>query len=67
MTLIDTADAYAKDDDEVGHNERLIAKALQGRYDDVIVATKAGHIRPGGALGGRRPPRAHPRRPARPR
>src|SRR3954463_14675137 len=49
VTLIDTADAYAKDDSEVGHNERLIAKALQGRYDDVIVATKAGHIRPGGA------------------
>src|SRR3954449_13192250 len=49
VNLIDTADAYAKDDSEVGHNERLIAKALQGRYDDVIVATKAGHIRPGGA------------------
>jgi aryl-alcohol dehydrogenase-like predicted oxidoreductase len=49
VNLIDTADAYCKDADEVGHNERLIAKALQGRYDDVIVATKAGHIRPGGA------------------
>jgi aryl-alcohol dehydrogenase-like predicted oxidoreductase len=49
VNLIDTADAYCKDGDEVGHNERLIAKALQGRYDDVIVATKAGHIRPGGA------------------
>ena len=41
VNLIDTADAYCKDADEVGHNERLIAKALQGRYDDVIVATKA--------------------------
>jgi len=49
VNLIDTADAYCKDGAEVGHNERLIAKALQGRYDDVIVATKAGHIRPGGA------------------
>src|SRR3954464_1514009 len=49
VNLIDTADAYCKDGDEVGHNERLIAKALQGRYDDVIVATKAGHTRPGGA------------------
>ena len=29
VNLIDTADAYALDDDEVGHNERLIAKALQ--------------------------------------
>ncbi len=47
--LIDTADAYAKDESEVGHNERLIAKALRGRRDDVIVATKGGHIRPGGA------------------
>jgi aryl-alcohol dehydrogenase-like predicted oxidoreductase len=49
VNLIDTADAYCLGEDDVGHNERLIAKALQGRYDDVIVATKAGHIRPGGA------------------
>ena len=49
INLIDTADAYGAGEDEVGHNERLIAKALQGRYDDVIVATKAGHTRPGGA------------------
>ena len=46
--LIDTADAYAEDEDDVGHNERLIAKALRGRRDDVIVATKGGHTRPGG-------------------
>jgi aryl-alcohol dehydrogenase-like predicted oxidoreductase len=49
VNLIDTADAYCKDGDEVGHNERLIAKALRGRRDGVLVATKAGHIRPGGA------------------
>jgi aryl-alcohol dehydrogenase-like predicted oxidoreductase len=49
VTLIDTADAYAMNEDEVGHNERLIAKALKGRRDGVLVATKAGHIRPGGA------------------
>jgi aryl-alcohol dehydrogenase-like predicted oxidoreductase len=49
VTLIDTADAYAIDEDEVGHNERLIAKALKGRRDGVLVATKAGHIRPDGA------------------
>jgi aryl-alcohol dehydrogenase-like predicted oxidoreductase len=49
VNLIDTADAYCVDDSEVGHNERLIAKALKGRRDGVIVATKAGHIRPGGA------------------
>ena len=49
VTLIDTADAYCTGEDEVGHNERLIAKALKGRREDVLVATKAGHIRPGGA------------------
>jgi len=49
VNLIDTADAYSVDDTDVGHNERLIAKALRGRRDGVIVATKAGHTRPGGA------------------
>jgi aryl-alcohol dehydrogenase-like predicted oxidoreductase len=49
VTLIDTADAYALDESEVGHNERLIAKALRGRREDVVVATKGGHVRPGGA------------------
>jgi aryl-alcohol dehydrogenase-like predicted oxidoreductase len=49
VNLIDTADAYCTGEDEVGHNERLIAKALKGRRDGVLVATKAGHIRPGGA------------------
>jgi aryl-alcohol dehydrogenase-like predicted oxidoreductase len=47
VNLIDTADAYAIDDTEVGHNERLIAKALRGRRDGVIVATKGGHTREG--------------------
>ncbi|MEU2586407.1 aldo/keto reductase [Streptomyces avermitilis] len=49
VTLIDTADAYHRDADEVGHNEALIAKAL-GSHDrgpDVLVATKGGHLRPG--------------------
>jgi aryl-alcohol dehydrogenase-like predicted oxidoreductase len=40
--LIDTADAYALDDRDVGHGERLVAAALKGRRDDVIVATKGG-------------------------
>src|SRR5258706_15653123 len=40
--LIDTADAYAGDDRDIGHGERLVAKALAGRRDDVIVATKGG-------------------------
>jgi aryl-alcohol dehydrogenase-like predicted oxidoreductase len=47
VNLIDTADAYCTDGSEVGHNERLIAKALRGRRDGVIVATKGGHTRPG--------------------
>jgi aryl-alcohol dehydrogenase-like predicted oxidoreductase len=49
VNLIDTADAYAVDEQDVGHNERLIAEALRGRRDGVIVATKGGHTRPGGA------------------
>jgi aryl-alcohol dehydrogenase-like predicted oxidoreductase len=49
VNLIDTADAYCVDENDVGHNERLIAKALRGRSDDVFVATKGGHTRPGGA------------------
>ncbi|MFF7857229.1 aldo/keto reductase [Streptomyces sp. NPDC007904] len=49
VTLIDTADAYHRDADEVGHNETLIAKALAShdRGGDVLVATKGGHLRPG--------------------
>jgi aryl-alcohol dehydrogenase-like predicted oxidoreductase len=49
INLIDTADAYALDGSEVGHNERLIAKALKGRREDVIVATKGVHTREGSA------------------
>jgi aryl-alcohol dehydrogenase-like predicted oxidoreductase len=49
VNLIDTADAYCIDGREVGHNERLIAKALRGRRDGVIVATKGGHTRNGEA------------------
>lgn len=50
-TLIDTADVYCLDDTDIGHNERLIAKALRqwpGDVDSVIVATKGGLRRPGG-------------------
>src|SRR3954471_19370836 len=45
VNLIDTADAYSKDDSDIGHNERLIAKAIADRRDGVIVATKGGHTR----------------------
>jgi aryl-alcohol dehydrogenase-like predicted oxidoreductase/histidinol phosphatase-like enzyme len=50
IALLDTSDAYALDDSEVGHNERLIAAALAelpGRRVEVV--TKGGLIRPGGA------------------
>jgi aryl-alcohol dehydrogenase-like predicted oxidoreductase len=43
--VIDTADTYALDSTDIGHGERLVAKALEGRRDDVIVATKGGHLR----------------------
>ncbi|MCO5993263.1 aldo/keto reductase [Actinoallomurus rhizosphaericola] len=52
VTLIDTADAYSLGADDVGHNESLIAGALAsygGDTSDVLVATKGGHTRPGGA------------------
>ncbi len=52
MTLIDTADVYCIDENDIGHNERLIAKALgswSGDRDSIIVATKGGLTRPGGA------------------
>jgi len=49
VTLIDTADAYCQGHTEVGHNERLIARALRAYGGDtsaVLVATKGGHTRP---------------------
>jgi aryl-alcohol dehydrogenase-like predicted oxidoreductase len=50
VTLIDTADAYCLDGSEMGHGERLVAKALaawSGDRDRVLVATKGGHTRQG--------------------
>jgi aryl-alcohol dehydrogenase-like predicted oxidoreductase len=50
VTLIDTADAYHRDANEVGHNESLIARALAsygGDASGVLIATKGGHLRPG--------------------
>ena len=50
VTLIDTADSYHRDANEVGHNESLIAAALAGYGGDtsgVLIATKGGHLRPG--------------------
>jgi aryl-alcohol dehydrogenase-like predicted oxidoreductase len=48
VNMLDTSDAYA-----AGRNEQLVAGALGGRRDGVIVATKFGNIRgPGGERGG---------------
>jgi aryl-alcohol dehydrogenase-like predicted oxidoreductase len=47
VTLIDTADAYCAGPHEVGHGERLVAKALAsygGSTENVLVATKGGHL-----------------------
>jgi aryl-alcohol dehydrogenase-like predicted oxidoreductase len=49
VTLIDTADSYARDEAEFGHNESLVARALRsyGDTSSVLVATKGGHTRRG--------------------
>ncbi|MET9341164.1 aldo/keto reductase [Nonomuraea sp. NPDC004354] len=43
-THIDTSDAYGPD----GHNERLVGRAVKGRRDEVVVATKFGLAVPPG-------------------
>jgi aryl-alcohol dehydrogenase-like predicted oxidoreductase len=50
VNLLDTADAYSDGEHDVGAGERLIARALRGvpAAERPIVATKAGHTRPGG-------------------
>lgn len=48
VTLLDTADSYHRPDEEPGHNELLLARALAaygGDTDDVLVATKGGRGR----------------------
>lgn len=39
VTLLDTADAYG-----LGHNEQLVGRAIRGRRDDVVLATKFGWL-----------------------
>ena len=51
VTLLDTADVYCHGESDVGHNERLIARALAsygGPPGTVRVATKGGLTRPHG-------------------
>jgi aryl-alcohol dehydrogenase-like predicted oxidoreductase len=48
VTLIDTADIYGD-----GHNEHLVGRAILGRRDDVVLATKfGGGFNPDGSTGG---------------
>lgn len=49
--FIDTANVYCLDDNDIGHNERLIQQALArlGMTEQVMVATKGGLRRPHGA------------------
>lgn len=54
VSLIDTADAYAISDNDFGHNELLVRRALTTHgpgADDILVATKGGHTREGTAWG----------------
>lgn len=51
VSLIDTANVYCLDNNDIGHNERLIAKVLDSRpgaREKVVVATKGGLTRPRG-------------------
>jgi aryl-alcohol dehydrogenase-like predicted oxidoreductase len=38
VTFLDTADVYGQ-----GHNEKLVGRAIAGRRDDVVIATKFGN------------------------
>lgn len=51
VDFIDTANVYCLDDADMGHNERVIAKALKraGKAKSATVATKGGLARPGGS------------------
>jgi aryl-alcohol dehydrogenase-like predicted oxidoreductase len=47
INFLDTSDAYG-----FGHNEKLVGRALQGRRDRVVLATKFGNLRfPDGKVG----------------
>ena len=46
ITLLDTADVYGD-----GHNEELVGRAIAGRRDEVVLATKFGIVRPSGISG----------------
>jgi aryl-alcohol dehydrogenase-like predicted oxidoreductase len=51
ITVFDTARAYGRGPDDLGHNERLLARALRasGATGRARIVTKGGMSRPGGA------------------
>src|SRR5919199_383871 len=51
ITVFDTARAYGRDESDLGHNERLLARALRrcGADARARIVTKGGMSRPGGA------------------
>jgi aryl-alcohol dehydrogenase-like predicted oxidoreductase/predicted kinase len=51
ITVFDTARAYGRGEDELGHGERLLARALRacGGAETARIVTKGGMSRPGGA------------------
>lgn len=56
VTLIDTADICAPSWDAMGHNQRIVGKAIKaygGSTDGVVIATKAGITRGEGETWGR--------------
>ena len=60
VTFLDTADIYGR---EPGLSEMLMGDALKGRRDQVVLATKFGHIDfAPGVLGGAKASRTHVRR-----
>ena len=65
ITLIDTADAYTTDADGPGHNELLVAEALRGRTEEVLIATKGGLLYRDGGPWDRNGTPAHLKRAAR--
>src|SRR5215218_10399251 len=51
ITVFDTARSYSRDETELGHNERLLARALRGSGAAATarIVTKGGMARAGGA------------------
>jgi aryl-alcohol dehydrogenase-like predicted oxidoreductase len=52
VSWIDVADSYALDEHDVGYGERLVQRALAswpGARENILVTTKGGYVRPGGA------------------